>query len=64
MNAWGHYIIKHQLHDANLKFMQEHLYDPKKDKPQATFDLGNYRGVVYVLTMCNVHDVWMNMIEV
>ena len=64
MNAYGHYIIKHQLHDANLKFMQERLYDPQKDKPETTFDLGAHRGVVYVMTMCNVHDVWMNMIEV
>jgi superoxide reductase len=65
MNAWGHYIIKHQLLDAELKFMQEHPYHPEKDKsPMATFDLGSYRGVVYVLTMCNVHDLWMNMIEV
>jgi superoxide reductase len=64
MNPYGHYIIKHQLHDANLVFMQERLYDPTKDKPQTVFDLGSYHGVVYVMTMCNIHDVWMNMIEV
>jgi superoxide reductase len=64
MHAWGHYIIKHQLLNGELKFMQEHLYDPQKDKPANVFDLGDYRGVVYVLTMCNVHDLWMNMIEV
>jgi superoxide reductase len=65
MNAYGHYIIKHQLHDHGLKFMQEYLYNPTTDtKPETTFDLGKHRGVVYVMTMCNVHDVWMNMIEV
>jgi superoxide reductase len=65
MNAWGHYIIKHQLHDHGLKFMQEHLYNPTTDaKPETTFDLGKHRGIVYVMTMCNVHDVWLNMIEV
>jgi superoxide reductase len=65
MNAYGHYIIKHQLHDHNLKFMQEYLYNPTTDtKPETTFDLGKHRGVVYVMTMCNVHDVWMNLIEV
>lgn len=64
MDPYGHYIIKHQLHDADLRFMQERRYDPTKDKPQTVFDLGSYRGVVYVMTMCNIHDVWMNMIEV
>lgn len=65
MGSYGHYIIKHQLHDQNLKFMQEHLYNPTTDaKPEATFDLGSHRGLVYVLTICNVHDTWVNMIEV
>ena len=65
MNAYGHWIIKHQLHDHNLKFMQEHLYNPTTDKkPETTFDLGGHKGIVYVMTMCNVHDVWLNMIEV
>ncbi|HUJ85581.1 MAG TPA: desulfoferrodoxin family protein [Burkholderiales bacterium] len=65
MGAYGHYIIKHQLHDHNLKFMQEHLYNPTTDaKPETTFDLGAHRGLVYVLTICNVHDTWINLIEV
>jgi len=64
MVPYAHYIIKHQLHDQNLKFMQEHLYNPNTDKPQTTFDLGAHKGVVYVLTICNVHDTWVNMIEV
>ena len=64
MNAWEHYIIKHQLLDAKLNFLQEHKYDPRQDKPQTVFEMGGYRGPVYVMTMCNVHDMWMNMIEV
>ena len=65
MNAYAHYIIKHQLLNADFRFLQEHPYNPAQDKaPVATFDLGSYRGPVYVMTMCNVHDVWLNMIEV
>jgi len=65
MVAYGHYIIKHELLNTDFRFLQEHRYDPAKDKaPAATFDLGTYRGNVYVLTICNIHDVWMNMIEV
>lgn len=65
MNEYNHYIIKHQLLNSNFNFIQEHAYNPTKDKkPVAMFDIGSYHGPVYVMTMCNVHDVWMNMIEI
>jgi len=65
MGGYGHYIIKHQLLNEEFGFMQEHLYNPTKDKsPAHTFDIGDYRGVVYAVTVCNVHDTWVNMIEV
>lgn len=65
MNAYEHYIVKHELLDGNFKFLQEHRYDPKVDKtPAATFDLGSYRGRVYVMTFCNVHDLWIDTTEV
>jgi len=65
MGSYGHYIIKHEVMDAQFKFMNEHLYNPTTDaKPETTFDLGGHSGLVYVLTMCNVHDVWLNAIEV
>ncbi len=64
MDAYGHYIIKHQLFDSDFKFITEHSYDPKSDKPETDFDVSGHKGVVYVLTMCNVHDVWVNATEV
>lgn len=65
MDGYTHYIIKHELLNSDFGFMQEHRYDPMKDKKPATkFDVGSYRGIVYVMTICNVHDVWVNMIEV
>ena len=65
MVGLDHFIVKHELLNQDLQFMQEHVYKPTVDKtPETTFDLGNYRGVVYVMTVCNVHDLWMNMIEV
>jgi superoxide reductase len=65
MIPYAHYIIKHELLNAEFRYMQEHPYDPNKNKaPVATFDVGNYRGIVYVMTICNVHDLWLNMIEV
>ncbi len=63
MNPYEHYIIKHQALDANFGFITEHNYDPKTDKPETTFDLSGHKGMVYVLTMCNVHDLWVNGTE-
>ena len=65
MDGLDHFIVKHQLLDKDLKFLQEHLFKPTVDKkPEFTFDLGNYKGAVYALSVCNVHDMWVNMIEV
>jgi superoxide reductase len=65
MDGLDHFIVKHQLLNQDLKFMQERLYKPTVDKkPEHVFDLGNHHGVVYAVTVCNVHDVWVNMIEV
>lgn len=65
MIAYAHYIIKHELLNSDFRYMQEHPYNPTSDKaPVSTFDIGDYRGIVYVMTICNVHDVWLNMVEV
>lgn len=65
MNAYEHYIIKHELLNAEFNFMNEHRYDPTHDKkPETVFDLGGHSGLVYVLTVCNVHDMWVNATEV
>jgi len=63
MNAYEHWIIKHQLLDSNFNFITENSYNPKSDKPESTFDISGHSGVIYVLTMCNVHDLWVNATE-
>lgn len=65
MPGYEHYIVKHQLLDADFKFITEHLYDPTRDKsPETSFDVSGHSGLVYAVTMCNVHDVWVNATEV
>ena len=65
MIAYGHYIIKHQLLDADFNFIAEHPYDPKTEKaPETTFNVSGHKGIIYVLTVCNVHDLWVNATEV
>jgi len=65
MLAYEHYIVKHEILDADFKFLAEHRYDPRKDKkPASVIDLGSYRGIVYAVTYCNIHDLWVDVSEV
>lgn len=65
MSGYEHYIVKHQLLDGDFNFITEHMYNPQTDKaPETSFDIGGRNGTIYVLTMCNIHDVWMNATEV
>ena len=65
MKGYEHYIIKHVLLDSNHKFLEEHLFDPINDKVAiSTFTLEYYSGKLYVLSMCNKHDLWLNEVEV
>jgi superoxide reductase len=64
MKGYEHYIVKHVLLDRNHKFLDEHLFDPIKDKAAiSAFTLQDYSGMLYVMSMCNKHDLWLNMIE-
>jgi superoxide reductase len=60
MKGYEHYIVKHVLLDKNYKFLDEHMFDPAKDKiAQSSFTLTNYSGQIYALSMCNKHDLWL-----
>lgn len=65
MKGYEHYIVKHVLLDKDYKFIEEHLFDPTKEStPVSSFNLKNYSGTVYALSMCNKHDVWLNSAEI
>ena len=65
MKGYEHYIVKHVLLDSNHKFLDEHMFDPTKDTvAMSTFTLKDYSGTLYVLSMCNKHDLWLNETEV
>ncbi|MDD4915354.1 MAG: desulfoferrodoxin family protein [Methylococcales bacterium] len=65
MKGYEHYIVKHVLLDKNYKFIDEHMFDPTKDSVAiSNFLLKNYTGKVYALSMCNKHDLWVDMAEI
>ncbi len=64
-DGYDHYIIKHTVLDKDFNFIAENVFNPLQDKePVSEFSLGKYSGPVYVLSVCNKHDTWMNIAEI
>jgi len=65
MDSYQHYIVKHVLLDEDFNFLAEKMFDPATDKaPLSSFELENYKGTLYALSMCNKHDVWLNSVKI
>lgn len=65
MNEFEHYIVKHVVLDDNFDFIDEKRFNPKVDKaPISKFTLADYSGRIHVLSVCNLHDTWMNTAEI
>jgi len=48
-----------------FEFIDEKMFDPMKDKaPILTFTVNNYSGRIHVLSVCNIHDSWLNVVDV
>ena len=65
MKRYEHYIVKHIILNDRFEFMTEKMFDPIRDPaPISIFSLGNYRGRIHVLSVCNKHDTWMNLADI
>jgi len=61
MDGYNHYIVKHILYDENLEFIEETRFNPEADAPVSEHDISNLSGSLYVVSLCNKHDAWLNM---
>ena len=65
MAAHGHYITKHVLLDKDFKYLTEKVFDPNSDKKAiSAFNMKRYKGTLYVVSHCNLHDSWLNDITI
>ena len=63
--GYEHYIVKHILLDNKFQFMSEKVFNPEQEPmPVSNHQLGKYKGPLYVLSVCNLHDTWMNSIVI
>ncbi|MDX1692188.1 MAG: desulfoferrodoxin family protein [Ketobacteraceae bacterium] len=55
-----HYIVKHTLLDEKMNVLGERVFYPGKDAAAiSSYDVQDYKGKVYAVSMCNKHDTWL-----
>lgn len=65
MKSGKHWIVKHVLLDNDFQFVAENIFNPSKDKAAiSNFSMPAKAGAVYALSVCNLHDSWLTMLEV
>ena len=35
-----------------------------KNVPISRHNIGNYQNTIYALSLCNIHDAWLNAIDI
>ncbi len=63
MRGYEHYIIKHLVLDNKLNIISEKRFDPSKDAPVSRHNITGYLDKVYILSVCNQHDTWLNSFD-
>ena len=65
MKPNDHWIVKHMLLDNDFKFISENIFNPNRDKAAiSNFSLAGKSGAVYAISVCNLHDSWLTVLEV
>ena len=61
MRGFEHYIIKHIVFDKEFNLISEINFDPSRTLAKSTHSIVGYYEKVYVLSICNLHDSWLNV---
>ena len=64
MKGYDHYIIKHIVLDNRFNIISEKIFDPSKETPISNHNIIGYEDKLYVLSICNNHDTWVDIIKI
>ena len=64
MKGYDHYIIKHIVLDNRFNIISEKVFDPSKETPISKHNIIGYEDKLYVLSVCNNHDTWVDIIKI
>ena len=64
MKGYDHYIIKHIVLDNRFNIISEKIFDPSTENPISKHNIMGYKEKLYVLSVCNHHDTWLDVIKI
>jgi superoxide reductase len=60
MEGCRHYILKHKLLDARFRLLSQKTFEPDGAAPVSRHVLpAGYQGPIYAVSVCNLHDLWI-----
>ena len=62
MRGFEHFIIKHIVLDKKFNIISEKSFDPSKDIPFSRHDISGYKDFIFILSVCNLHDTWLETV--
>ena len=63
MKGYDHYVIKHIILDKKFNIISEKIFDPSIENAVSEHNITGYSDRLYVLSVCNKHDVWLQTIK-
>mgnify|MGYP001164963266 FL=1 len=63
MKGYDHYIIKHIILDKKFNIISEKIFDPSMENPVSKHNIIGYSDRLYILSICNKHDTWLETIK-
>ena len=63
MRGFEHFIHKHIVLDKSFNIISEKIFDPSKDRAYSKHDISGYSNALFVLSICNLHDTWLEPVK-
>ena len=63
MRGFEHFILKHIVLDKSFNIISEKIFDPSKDRAYSKHDISGYSDSLFVLSICNLHDTWLEPVQ-
>ena len=64
MRGFEHFILKHIVLDKSFNIISEKIFDPSKDRAYSKHDISGYSDSLFVLSICNLHDTWLEPVKI
>ncbi|MBF95985.1 MAG: hypothetical protein CFH34_00750 [Alphaproteobacteria bacterium MarineAlpha9_Bin4] len=63
MRGFEHFIIKHTILDKKFNIISEKKFDPSKDRAYSKHNIAGFSETLFVMSVCNLHDTWLEPVR-